>query len=820
MARDNQTNTLELHIKVNGQNLSAISEKYNIGTLRIPSDPSWPKIPPRYSSTIIDDIIEPPCVITLTGTPRKGRSVVQTVASRHLKSRLNQGCEAITQIPKRIPGCFDPRFRRQISRQKAEKPDEFYITKNDEQTPQLDTSITQKTEKLENKSRETSESINDYVPACHDVDHLLNVTKSANKMTDYSIGEQSILEAKHCPTLQYATNEQYDVGNGFPQEQNQETNRPLFLMVNEKRIHALPINPVNIETASSSAQPLQCYSVQIPIVAYRDTPLQISSMLTQMGKDVNMPSVCQNDSVKDRETVGNVCTESLKSINSVHSFRESKNEKYPLDNNAVFNIERHNAKSNDDISKNKSISNNCEGYHTFEREIDAKESVASLNQDITKNITLDNDRCGNFDELELNNAVDVNNDKSLSYSNLNVAARLKNFVDQSYVMDSCIANGEKNEREMSKSSERKMAKARTCSCIDTGMQKLAYHVKDDRGNAVKSWTNVINDKVLDKNLVFSQVDEKEEYSKNNKKQESKEEKHGEGELRINVKRKTPLMNLSKKAKSFLRKKSRFAITDSDYTLILPGYRGIKGKRYKKSRGRSKISHSLHGRNGINSTNSILVKYNASKQDRINSRSLMNLQTRNSFEKPSSIPLETQELLNKSYWEYYWKLRRKIKPDNAKEKDKCLNEHLPESQTLRQCSVLSCMINTALRNSTRTTGDERASSNPNMTFVAQESVSALPSMLVKKIQRKRMKRTSKRLLGLRAIALLCIAMYVAVILLPMMYDYIFDEEYDDENTNYIELIFQYITSSFGEALDGIIDVLTTIFLRPVRFDRKR
>ncbi|XP_011051280.1 PREDICTED: uncharacterized protein LOC105144212 [Acromyrmex echinatior] len=126
MARDNQTNTLELHIKVNGQNLSAISEKCNIGTLRscslfvyhhildirIPSDPSWPKIPPRYSSNIIDDIIEPPCVITLTETPRKCRNVMQTVSSRHLKSRLNQGCEAVTQIPKRIPGCFDPRFRR------------------------------------------------------------------------------------------------------------------------------------------------------------------------------------------------------------------------------------------------------------------------------------------------------------------------------------------------------------------------------------------------------------------------------------------------------------------------------------------------------------------------------------------------------------------------------------------------------------------------------------------------------------------------------------------------------------------------------------
>ncbi|KYQ49499.1 hypothetical protein ALC60_11428 [Trachymyrmex zeteki] len=792
MARDNQTNTLELHIKVNGQNLSAISEK-------IPSDPSWPKIPSRHSSNNTDDIIEPPCVITLTGTPRKGRSVVQTVASRPLKSRLNQG-KAITHIPKRLPGCFDPRFRRQqISQQKAEKPDEFYITQNDEQIPELDTPVTQGTEKLENKSWETSKSVNDYVPACHDVNNLLsNVTKSANKMTeqDNPIDEQSILEAKHCPTLQYATTERYDVGNRFPQEQKQETNRPLFLMVNEKRIHALPINPVNIETASLSAQSLQCYSVQIPVVAYRDIPLQISSMPTQMEKDVKMQSVCQNDSGKGREVVGNIYTESK-------------------------NIECYNAKSNDDLSKNKTISKNCEGHHTFEREIGAKENVASLNQDITEDIALDNDRCGNFDELELDNAVDVNNDKSkLSYSNLNIAARLKNFVGQSYVIDSCIANGEKNEREMLKSSERKMTKMRIHSCADTGIQKLTYHVKDDRDNADKSCTNVINDKVLGKSLAFSQVDDK-EYSKNNKKKDSKKEKHEEGELRINVKRKAAPMDLSRKAKSFLRKKSRFAITDSDCTLILPGYRGIKGKRYKKSRGRSKISQSLHGRNGINSANSILVKYNASKQDQINSRSLTNLRMKNSFEKPSSIPLETQELLNKSYWEYYWKLRRKIKPDNAKERDECLNEHhLPESQTLRQCSVLSCVINTALRDSTRATGDERASSNPNMTSVARESVSALPSMLVKKIQQKRMKRASNRLLGLRAIALLCIAMYVAVIFLPMMYDYFFDEEYDDENMNYIELMFQYIASSFGEAIDGVTDVLTTILLRPVRFDRKR
>jgi len=64
------------------------------------------------------------------------------------------------------------------------------------------------------------------------------------------------------------------------------------------------------------------------------------------------------------------------------------------------------------------------------------------------------------------------------------------------------------------------------------------------------------------------------------------------------------------------------------------------------------------------------------------------------------------------------------------------------------------------------------------------------------------------------------MYVAVIFLPMMYDYFFDEEYDDENANYIELTFQYVASSLGEAFDGVIDVLTTILLRLTRFDRKR
>lgn len=94
---------------------------------------------------------------------------------------------------------------------------------------------------------------------------------------------------------------------------SQEGNRPLLLMVDEKKIHALPLN---IET---TCLPAQCCSVQIPVLACRDVPLS-----TQMEKDVKMPSIREKNGV--RETVG------------TNSFRKSRNEKYPLDSNELLSI--------------------------------------------------------------------------------------------------------------------------------------------------------------------------------------------------------------------------------------------------------------------------------------------------------------------------------------------------------------------------------------------------------------------------------------------------------------------------------------------------
>lgn len=180
---------------------------------------------------------------------------------------------------------------------------------------------------------------------------------------------------------------------------------------------------------------------------------------------------------------------------------------------------------------------------------------------------------------------------------------------------------------------------------------------------------------------------------------SREKKTRRGEPRDGLKRKTaPANDLSRKIRSFLRRKSRLAITDSDCTLILPGPRCIRGKRYEKIRGRLKASQSLPRRNGTSG---------ASYAPRIGcvapkpSPSRPSTDARDPLEGPPSIPLETQELLNKNYLEYYRSLKRNVapaRPGSADKKDKRPKESrdcLSESRTLRKCSVLSCMINNTL-----------------------------------------------------------------------------------------------------------------------------
>lgn len=77
---------------------------------------------------------------------------------------------------------------------------EFCNVKNNRQIPELDAHIPQGIEKFEDKSRETDEIVDDYVPPCHDVDNSLSsVKRSTRKTADYPANERSsIVKAKHC----------------------------------------------------------------------------------------------------------------------------------------------------------------------------------------------------------------------------------------------------------------------------------------------------------------------------------------------------------------------------------------------------------------------------------------------------------------------------------------------------------------------------------------------------------------------------------------------------------------------------------------------
>ncbi|XP_020290156.1 uncharacterized protein LOC109857842 [Pseudomyrmex gracilis] len=673
MAYDGKTSALELHIRVNGQNLPANSEKCSANALRLPNDPSWPKIPARRLLNNTNDIIKPPYVVTLTGTPRKGRSVVRTVTCQPAKS--SKRCE--THVPKRLPSFVDPRFKRRITREEAEKPDESCLATNGKQMSDWNTDVSQEIKELDEAEKEIrNKTARDYALP-HEADKdLESDAQPVRETSDYSVKEQCNLETRYCSALQ-RNERQNPEEDGLSHQQKQEANR-LLLMIDEKT-RTLPINALNVEPAPSLSalyQPLANYSIQIPVVTYHNVPLQIPSMSAQV-RDVRIPCECMKE--KREDSVGDVSTLAKE-----------------FEDNPLNDSRQHKVRNSDETLARENINSN----------------VSLLNQDTIKDNAIKNQR-GSFDSTDnaRNNQL-----------NLSVSAR---------------------------------------------PELLTCQVKDERVDTDEIATNTMSEKALPNDLQDS--------DKVNSKERNEEPREN---VRVGLKRRK--LNLSKKAKSFLRKKSRLAIADSDYTLVMPGPR-VRSKQSYKLCGRSKSG--------------------------INSRSLTNVQDENTFETLSSIPLETQELLKESYWEYYRGLRRKIALSQKSEvarREKEPQECLPESRTLQQCSVLSCKINTTLRDPTIV--DEK------------KLISVSAANLLRRKRKRALKRT--RLLVLKTIAFLGITVSVAVIFLPMMYEYFFEEEHDeDENLSYIELTMCCITSFLQEAFGGIFDTFNTFFLRPVRSHRK-
>lgn len=223
---------------------------------------------------------------------------------------------------------------------------------------------------------------------------------------------------------------------------------------------------------------------------------------------------------------------------------------------------------------------------------------------------------------------------------------------------------------------------------------------------------------------------------------------------ITFKQKKASAKFSRKTRSYFQRNSHSALVDSDYTLVWPNCQYSKNKRYQtnfhkfgnhKSRKFSQHFNSIpvhEGNTNVQIDNdSNFIEHNYlqnnehvdSRQKATKSLSKTCLQkehckceisprsnTDDVFESSKAISPKTQELLNKNYWEYYNKLKHKIKNTSSIEQypyylsmdatektrkgkvnevfSKELKSQLkvnPELQTLQQCTALSTMINKAL-----------------------------------------------------------------------------------------------------------------------------
>ncbi|XP_015126434.1 uncharacterized protein LOC107048000 [Diachasma alloeum] len=132
MNSHDDSSSLRLSMNVNNENFSSEKNYNNVTSLRVPADPSWPKIPSRRTTDNISDISEPACDIFMGGTPRRSRSITRPHSiSSNVNEKNYQGSFFDYQCPKvstqhypprRRPGCLDPRFKKVTSKKPQSTP--------------------------------------------------------------------------------------------------------------------------------------------------------------------------------------------------------------------------------------------------------------------------------------------------------------------------------------------------------------------------------------------------------------------------------------------------------------------------------------------------------------------------------------------------------------------------------------------------------------------------------------------------------------------------------------------------------------------------
>ncbi|XP_048261723.1 uncharacterized protein LOC100649728 isoform X2 [Bombus terrestris] len=907
MAYQDNANALQLHIKINSENLLPVSQKYNAGSLRIPADPSWPKIPQR-KLTNDGDTIEPPCIVKLSGTPRS-RTIVQTSLNQSPKSTVtkdsayssfhHQKTTSSMYTLRKFPGYIDPRFKNRVTNIKKNQ-----VTSTESLQKEVDQSNvttftehlhTEETEKLMPEREQTKiekgqklheekeiKSTQNYM-----ANHILDINKelqlekthctknSELKRQDYiseGSNKNEITAKDKCvknvnsfehisKSIVNDANTQVDI-TSMPV---QESNGQLFFVL-DKKLQSHPLSAITVPQEYVN----QCYNVQLPILA-----MQVSTTGTS-----NVIQQCINHS----EYQNQIKTPSLRKEESEHHIHSNQTQ-----NKSTFLI------------------NNIEEKDIYERK----------NTLVVQSNALEENRKSCFTpDFPENSAV------SEKLPNLNIQKERQESSDSEYYIPDI------NKRNIH-NNVLQCLKMRKMTCDASGeettdseiIRKRIIFKKEfiDTNESTKKGNNINTDAIHDDikalahnhdkvNYISKNTDQNQSLYQNYKigicetKGRNKSEQYlsskrnrctrklcRNSEPYITFKQKKTSAKFSRKARSYFQKNSHSALVDSDYTLVWPNFQYNKYKRnhtnihkFSKYKARNMSQHfysvPTHKRNTNTQISNVsnLIEQNYlqsnkhidSRQEVTKSLSRACLQrehykyeisprsnTDDKFERSKGISPKTQELLNKSYWEYYNRLRHKIKNTSSIEQQYSYNltmdtpeernkgkvnevydqelrsqlEVNPELRTLKQCTALSTMINKALDSNLESNivQTEQLYINDNMKTSLNHIVSAQNSNTKKisylttdesvtnKVRCNGYKTNDKKFLELKSIIFFGGMMYILIIFLPMLYDYFYYEEYDDyyENLSYLELVVEYIFSSFKEAFGGVFNGLKQIFFYP-------
>ncbi|XP_011311540.1 uncharacterized protein [Fopius arisanus] len=185
-----------------------------------------------------------------------------------------------------------------------------------------------------------------------------------------------------------------------------------------------------------------------------------------------------------------------------------------------------------------------------------------------------------------------------------------------------------------------------------------------------------------------------------------------------------------------------------------------------------------------------------------------------------IPVETQDLLMKNYWENYIFSRRNSRGETprfdnhermgAPETKRRRSSESLEVRTLEHCTVLSSMIN-----NTREFLGKSDEINVKGSLEIPENCGNNSFPFTPVVEGEELKKCEslRKIPKVRTFVLCGIAIYFLIIIVQAFYENIYYE--DNEDVNYVEYCFNYALQSFQEAFRQTFDVMNSLPLQPVK-----